>query len=423
MQIAFTGARLIDGTGDKARENMTVVIDGSKITEVAESYTPADGVRVVDLGGKTIMPGIIDTHVHFANVYTGFLPYHPTVRYGYVWAKTVWAMERMLRTGVTAAQDLGGLEAGYVDAEEEGSLTSPRLKGNAVQFMMPTNGSTDFLPGVGGFTTARGESRPFPGIPDPHCDGPWGCRQKVREVLRAGADVIKIGTGGCLAMRKYDHFNPTFTREEIDVFVDEGKRQKMNVACHVVGGQGLEDAICAGVHSIEHGQGLDDRLIDEMAKRGTFWVPTFWVIKYHSDADETQEARDEMKHYYEATVENLSKAHTAGVRIAMGSDAGLHDPENNGAFLELEYMSDAGMPNSAVINSATALAAEKIGIDDITGTLQVGKEADLLIVDGNPLDDIRILNNAAKKNLVVKAGEAVGGTWFERDITTMPLGD
>jgi len=362
-------------------------------------------------------------HVHFANIYTGFLPYHPMIRYGYVWAKTVWAMERMLRSGVTAAQDLGGLDAGYVDAEEEGSVPSPRLKGNAVQFMMPTNGSTDFLPGVGGFKTARGDGEAFPGIPDPHCDGPWECRKKTRELLRAGADVIKIGTGGCMAMRKYSHFAPTFTREEIDVFIDEGKRQNMNVACHVVGGQGLEDAICAGVHSIEHGQGLDDRLIGEMAERGTFWVPTLWVIKYHTEADESQEERDTMKRYYEMTIDNLSKAHKAGVRIAMGSDAGLHDPENNGAFLEMEYMSDGGMSNADIIRASTAIAAEKIGIDDITGTLEAGKEADLLIIDGDPLADIKIFNDASKKNLVLKAGKPVGGTWFDRDIETMALGD
>ncbi len=423
MQIAFKGATMIDGTGGVALDNATVIVDGSKITYAGNSPKIDDDVRVVDITGQTIMPGIIDTHVHFCNFYVGFLPFHPKMRYGYIWAKTVWSMERMLSSGVTSAQDLGGLESGYVDVEEEGSIAAPRLRGNAVQFMMPTNGSTDHLPGVGGFTSARGDTSPFPGIPDPHCDGPWGCRKKIREVLLAGADVIKIGSGGCMAMRRYDHFRPTFTREEIDVFVDEGKRQDVKVVCHVVGGPGIEDAISAGVHSIEHGQGLDDRLLDQMAERGTWWVPTFWVIKFHSEIDETQEARDQMKRYFEMTTNNIAKAHKAGVRIAMGSDGGLHDPENNGAFLEMEYMSDGGMPNAAVIHSSTGLAAQKIGSDDITGTLEAGKEADLLILDGDPLEEIRHLKDSQRKKLVLKAGKPVGGTWMQRDLATMSLGN
>jgi len=130
-----------------------------------------------------------------------------------------------------------------------------------------------------------------------------------------------------------------------------------------------------------------------------------------------------MSRYYEMTVNNLMKAHKAGVRIAMGSDAGLHDPENNGAFLEMEYMSDAGMSNVDVIHASTCLAAQKGRIDDITGTLVAGKEADLLIVDGNPLDDIRILKDESRKKLVLKSGSPVGGTWTERNLANMPLGE
>ena len=107
----------------------------------------------------------------------------------------------------------------------------------------------------------------------------------------------------------------------------------------------------------------------------------------------------------------------------MGSDGGLHDPENNGAFLEMEYMSDGGMPNAAVIHSATGLAAQKIGSDDITGTLEAGKEADLLILDGDPLEEIRHLKDSQRKKLVLKAGKPVGGSWMQRDLATMSLGN
>ena len=414
MKIALTNASLIDGTGAKLKENQTVILEDEKILQVGSDLPIDDDTKTLDLAGRTLMPGIIDTHVHFANALTGFMPYHPELRYGHVAAKTSWAMQRMLESGVTSAQDLGGLEGGYPDAEEEGTIISPRLRGNAVQFMMPTNGSTDFLPGVGGYTSGTGQQSPFPGIPTPHCDGPWDCRKKAREVLRSGADVLKIGSGGCLAMRNYSHFRPTFTREEIDVFVDEGRRQNVPVICHVVGGEGLCNAIHAGVNSIEHGQGLSSELLDVMAKKGTWWVPTFWVIKYHAINDPSEHERDTMKGYYDMTAKIFEKAIKAGVKIAMGSDAGLHDPDNNGAFLEMQYMSESGMSNLDVIKASTMDAASKVRSDEITGSIVVGKEADLLVVDGNPLDDIKILLDESKKSLVMKAGNAVGGTWIKK---------
>lgn len=419
MRVAFTGARLIDAVDGRARDNMTVLVEDSRIVAVGDGFREQPDLRVIDVSGHTIMPGLIDTHVHFAHLYTGYLPYRADTRFGYIAAWTLWGMQRMLATGVTSARDLGGLDSGYVDAEEKGLIKAPRLTGNAVQFMMPTNGSTDWLLPWGGTTSAQGYSIIPQGMPDPHCDGPWECRKRAREVLLAGAEVLKIGSGGCLAQRRYRHTNPTFTREEIEVFVDEGRRQGVKVHCHVMGGDGLRDAIECGVSCIEHGCELDDQLIETMAAQGTWWVPTFWIIELHSRLDPTDADRDVMKRFYENSTRNLEAAHKAGVPIAMGSDGGSHDEDNNASLLELQFMADAGMSNSDVIVAATRRGAELLGVADRIGTIEAGKEADLLIVDGDPLQDIRLLQDERRRKLVLKGGEAVGGVWTQTEYAQM----
>jgi imidazolonepropionase-like amidohydrolase len=419
MRIVLKGGKVIDGVDGKARDSTAIVIEDGKLAALDADPGTAPDTIVVDTHGKTIMPGVIDTHVHFAHMYTGYMTYHSDVRWGFIAGKTIWAMERMLRSGVTTGRDLGGLDAGFVDAEEAGVITAPRLVGNAVQFMMPTNGSTDQLPGVGGTTSALGQSLYPGGLPDPHCDGPWQCRKKAREVLLAGADILKIGTGGCLARRDYDHTRPTFTREEIDVFVDEARRQGIKLHSHVIGGPGLEDAVAAGVDCIEHGSCLDDRLIDMMAERGTWWVPTFWILDYHIRVDPTEEARDDMKRFRDQAAMNLEKANRAGVPIAMGSDGGAHDADNVASMRELELMADAGMSTADVIVAATRRAAELIGIDEKVGTLQAGKEADLIVVNGDPLTDIGLLQREDQIELVLKAGQPVGGNWTKLDLESV----
>ena len=422
MKIVFKGARVIDGTDGCAKENTSLLIEDGKITGIGQSVSGNGDTHVIDASGLTIMPGLIDTHVHFAHYYTGFIPHRPDKRWGYIAAWTVWGMQRMLATGVTSARDLGGLDSGYVDAEESELIKAPRLFGNAVQFMMPTNGTTDWMLPWGGTTSAQGNSVIPQGLPDPHCDGPWECRKRAREVLLAGADVLKIGTGGCLAQRRYRHTNPTFTREEIEVFVDEGRRQGVKVHSHCFGGDGLRIAIESGVDCIEHGGDIDDELIDLMAERATWWVPTFWIYELHSRLEPTQEDRDLNKRFYENNARALTKAHSAGVRIALGSDGGGHDPDNNATQLEMQMMADAGMNTADVIVAATRKGAELIGTIDKTGTLEVGKEADLLVVDGDPLKDIKHLADDERRKLVLKAGEAVGGQWMRTEFSRMLSG-
>ena len=413
MSIMLKGGTVIDGTDGRARKNTDVVIDNGKISALGEAAGATAVDTVIDVTGKTVMPGIIDSHVHFYSPYCHFRVYHQDVRHGFIDSKTLWGMERMLKTGVTAGRDLGGLDAGFVDAEEAGLINAPRLAGNAVQFITPTNGSIDQMSGWGGYVSLLGQSLKTPGVPHPHADGPWEVRKKIREVLLAGGEVIKFGSGGCLAQRQYHHSRPTFTPEEIAVFVDEGRRQNLKVHCHVIGGQGLHDAIVGGVDCIEHGNLMDDKLIDEMANRGTWWVPTFWIIDLHAKMDPTEKDRDYMKRAYEMTANNLNKAKSAGVKISMGSDGGTHDPDGLASMIELAMMVDAGMSASDVLVCATRNAAELIGIDDKVGTLESGKEADLLVVDGDPLKDISVLQEADRLNLVLKAGAPVAGTWTE----------
>jgi imidazolonepropionase-like amidohydrolase len=215
-----------------------------------------------------------------------------------------------------------------------------------------------------------------------------------------------------------------FTQEEIDAIVDEAHTLGLTAHAHANGGLGLTRALRAGVDTIEHGTQLTDENVEEMARRGTWLVPMFWIVRYHAEnapeargfAASPATHRDTMKRFYETSVNSFQRALKAGVRIALGSDAGSHDRHTNASMLEMQYMLDAGMSASEVIVSATRRAAECMRLQDEVGTLEAGKYADLVVVRGNPLQDLRLLAQRESIALVIKDGEAVGGTLLARDL-------
>jgi imidazolonepropionase-like amidohydrolase len=399
MPTALVGGVLIDGNGGPARPESTVVIEGSTILEVSQQREFGSEVQVVDLGGRAVMPGLIDCHIHFAHWGMNLIA-HQGKSLMLLAAETVAALRTTLEAGCTTARDLGGLDAGFREAVARGLIAGPRLQCSLV-VVSPTNGIVDP-------TTAQGLPSPaVPGMPRSECNGPHEARARVREVLRAGADVIKIATTGGVSSAKVDPRRQLFTREEVEAIVDEAHMAGVPVACHALGGPGLLLAVRAGVDTIEHGGWLDEECVGEMARRGTWYVPTFAVYRWHATLGpefKQVRARAMREHH----LRSFELARKAGVRIAMGTDIGGYGYGDNA--LELELLVEAGLSPMQAIEVSTRRAAECLGVGGEVGTLEPGKEADLLVWDGDPLRDITTLRRRDALALVMKAGVAYAGS-------------
>src|SRR5262249_30135845 len=276
----------------------------------------------------------------------------------------------------------------------------PRLQCSII-VVSPTNGIVDP-------TTAHGTASPLvPGIPSPGCNGPYEARAKVREVLRCGADVIKIATTGGVSSPKVDPRRQLFTRDEVEAIVDEAHMAGVPVTCHALGGPGLVMAVQAGVDTIEHGGWLTEEVVAEMVRRGIWYVPTFAVYRWHGTiGPEFKQIR--ARGMRQDHLRSFGLAREAGVKIAMGTDLGGYGYGDTA--LELELLVEAGMTPGEAITTSTLRAAECMRLDDEIGTLEAGKQADLLVVDGDPLADVSILRRKESLALVMKDGVGYAGT-------------
>jgi len=392
MKVALANCLLIDGSGRAPEPGMTVVVDGSHIVEVGDRREHEPGTHVVDLDGLTVMPGLIDCHIHFA-LWAFDLASHGDEPLSYLTAKTQRALADALREGCTGARDPGGLDTGFRDAVADGVCPGPRIK-TSVTTISPTNGIVD--------TTGR-HGLPLvypPGMPSPYCDGPDAARAKVREVVRAGADFVKIAvSGGVSSPRRSPHYR-LFTDDEVAAIVDEAHALGLTVACHAVGGPGPLAAIRAGVDSIEHGVWLDDECVEEMAERGTWYVPTFAAFEAHALHGGALQQRYAAE-LHDPHLANFRRALDADVRIACGSDAGVYGFDFK---RELELLVHAGMSPGNAIAAATSRAAECLGWADELGAVRPGMQADLLVVDGDPTESIELLRRPGAIRCVLQAG-------------------
>ncbi|MBN1314791.1 MAG: amidohydrolase family protein [Anaerolineales bacterium] len=405
MKTALVDGLIIDGSGGTPLSGSTVVIEGTKILEISRQREFGDGVQVIDISGKTIIPGLIDTHNHFAPWIQWLINFQDK-SLAYMSCKTVYMLKATLESGVTTARDLGGMEAGYVEAQKKGLIPGPRLQAGLV-IIGPTFGVSDDIPGLGKAFSMQGMYAVCPGVPMPWCDGPWDARKKVREVLRYGADAIKIGNTSTPYDTKLAADRRHFTREELDAIVDEAHEAGVQVLCHAMNSiHATKDAVFAGVDSIEHGTLLDGEIVDEMVRRGTWLVPMLSIGIWHSESNPNPKSREFNEVMLEKHRKSFQLALEAGVRIAMGSDAGFAVDQ---ATKEVKYMVDFGMTPMQSIVASTRDAAECMRMQDLVGTLEPGKEADLLVLDGNPLDDIKVLTDKNKISMVMQAGKPAAG--------------
>jgi imidazolonepropionase-like amidohydrolase len=402
---------LIDGTGRTPIQDGAVLLKDDRIEAVGplDAIPPIDGpVSEFDADGGTILPGLIDTHVHLTMQNEGLLK-HAATPFSLNFYLAIGYLRRTLDAGITSVRDAGGADLGLKRALEMGLIEGPRMKISITPLSI-TGGHLDFwLPSgqeVGLFT-------PHPGLPGGICDGVEGVRRKVREVLRAGADVIKVcSTGGVLSPTDHPEFTQ-FTPEELGVMVQEGAyRRGIKVMAHAQGAEGIKNAVRAGVHSIEHGIYLDDEAIELMLERGTFLVPTLLapqaVIEQAEQTGNISEwALRKATEALQAHRDSMRRAHKAGVRIAMGTDAGVMPHGTN--LRELGLMCEhAGMTPMEAIVATTRTAAECLEWEGRVGTLEAGKLADVVVTSVDPLADIHALTPETIR-LVVQAGTVVKG--------------
>ena len=393
--------QLIDVKKSEVQKEMTIVVQGNKIQEVVKGYSSATAAdKIIDLKSKTVMPGLIDMHVHIE---------HETKK-GQAIDKFVLnpadiAFESSkyanitLMAGFTTVRDLGGtgVNISLRNAIAKGFVVGPRIF-TAGKSIATTGGHAD--PTNGYRKDLMGNPGPAEGV----INGPEDAYKGVRQRYKDGSDCIKItATGGVLSQAK-DGTNAQFTEEEIRAIVSAAKDYGFKVAAHAHGAEGIKRAIRGGVNSIEHGTYMDDEGMKLMKQFGTWYVPTIIAGKATGDSAK-------IPGYYSDIVTpkalavgpniqaTFAKAYKAGVKIAFGTDAGVYAHGKN--WMEFVYMTEAGMPILEAIHCATVNASELLGESTRLGSVETGKLADIIAVDGDPTKDVKVMG---KVKFVMKDG-------------------
>ena len=407
--LAITNATIIDGTEHEPYENGTVLIDGEHIRAIGEKNRveiPRDAT-VLDAQGASVLPGLIDTHVHMMVEYPDLvrsLNTPPSLSL----FQAIPRLRATLHAGITTVRDAGGTPAGVKMAVERGIIAGPRML-VAVSLISQTGGhGDDYYPcclDLGFFGLK------LPDLPSGVADGVEQVRQKTREILRAGADWIKLATTGGVLSTADAPTSSQLTVEEIAVAVYEAAAQGKRCMAHAQGTQGIKNALRAGVASIEHGIYLDDEAIELMREKHAYLVPTLiapiWVAEFAQAHPGSISPFMVEKSYavMDAHKQSFRRAVEAGISIAMGTDAGVGAHGENAR--ELHLMVENGMTPLQAITASTQSAARLLHLDKQLGTLEVGKVADVILVNGQVHQDIQKLVNPANVKLVLKGGEVM----------------
>jgi len=380
-RVVFHGGRVFDGTGASLADADVVVEDG-RIVEVGPGLDGDDGI---DCAGKALLPGMFDVHVHMVSRYEDF----DEVRvmnepFSAAFYRAGENMRRTLACGITTVRDAAGADAGMRLAVEEGSLVGPRMQISVTMLSMTGGHNDPWLPS--GATGVWGQT--YPGMPSGVCDGIDGVAAKVREVIRAGADVIKIASSGGFLSPADDPRQPNFSEAEVETIVRTAADLGRWVMSHAHGAEGIKRAARAGVRSIDHGTFLDDEGIELMLERGTWLVPTLTAgdttEEIANNPQVAEPVREKMRALGRPELEAFGRAAAAGVKVAMGTDCPVAPHGTN--LRELELMASQGLKPEEALVAATSSAAELMGLEEKLGTLAPGKVADVVVVDGDPFD-------------------------------------
>jgi len=394
--------RLIDGVADAPRERVTVVVEGDRIRSIETGFVAAAaGDQVIDLSAATVMPGLMDMHVHLTSEHTRRSEIDSIKKSEADRAyDSVRFAERTLLAGFTTVRNLGdqfNVSIALRRAIADGSVKGPRIF---------TSGRS--IGTRGGHADSTNSWGPFLYSDDPRlntvCNGADGCREAVRKRYQDGADSIKItATGGVMSIAK-SGTAPQFTDVELEAVISTAHDYGMKVAAHAHGTEGMKRAVRAGIDSIEHGTLMDDEIMRMMKENGTYLVPTIsagrWVAEKAQDPTYFHPlVRPKALELGPIIQETFGKAWRAGVPIMFGTDCGVCEHGSNAK--EFGYMTEAGMPIMAAIKSATIVPARYLGIADRLGSIEAGKVADIIAVPGDPRADVHVMERV---NFVMKEG-------------------
>lgn len=384
--------KLFTATSDSLQSNMTIVIDGNKIVDVKKGFAMgrADDT-VIDLKDKTVIPGLMDMHVHLSSQQGpgSYLEPFTLSEADYAFKAANYA-RKTLEAGFTTVRNLGDSYNETIalrKAIEKGIAVGPRIY-SAGKSIATTGGHAD--PSNGMSPALRPDVGPEDGV----VNGIAEARDAIRQRYQDGADVIKItATGGVLSVAKSGQ-NPQFMDDELKAIVDTANDYGFTVAVHAHGKEGIERAIKAGVTSIEHGTYMDEETMALMKKHGTWYVPTILAGEFVAEKAKIDGYFPELVRPKAASIgpliqKTFGRAYKAGVNIAFGTDSGVSAHGDNAQ--EFALMVEAGMPAAEALKSATIAPAKMLGINDQSGSIEKGKLADIIAVEGNPLENIQVM--------------------------------
>ena len=393
MQTLYRGGLVFDGAGEAIRDH-ALMVEGDRIVKVAPSaeFIGFAGL-VVDTSGGMLLPGLVDCHVHLtlgaqanpAAVLANEKPAQTALN-------ALTRAKQTLAGGITALRDCGGKD--YIDLAVRDAC-------NSGQFVGPTiRASGRIICMTGGHGNRFGRV----------ADGPDEVTKAVREQVHAGSDLIKMMATGGVMTPGVNPEDSHYTYEELAAGVTEASRFQRRCACHAQGSEGILDATRAGVASIEHGIFMTEECVAEMCRHGTYLVPTLSAVKnilLHADKGVPAYAVEKSARLVERHVDSVRMFYEAGGRVAMGTDAGTPFNQHGVNASELAFMVEVGMSARDAIIAATRHGAELMALDD-RGILEAGKIADMVLVDGNPLEDIAMVADTANHRCVIKNGSALG---------------
>jgi imidazolonepropionase-like amidohydrolase len=382
MTIAFVDGRVFIGDG-QILENATVLVEGERIVKVAQGNVAVpNDARKVSLAGMTLLPGIIDCHVHLC-LDAGPDPMTSLIKesQSMIALKAARFALQTLMAGVTSVRDMGARHC--VDLIASGQMIC--------------------MTGGHGWQMGR------------EADGPFEVMKAAREQIRAGVDVVKFMATGGIMTAGVEPGSEQFTEEELRAGIQEAHKAGRKTATHAQGTQGILNALRAGIDSIEHGIFLDKETISLMLKRDVPLIPTlsapYNIENKGTAAGIPDFAVDKTLRVKPFHLESTRMAHEAGVRVAMGTDAGTPFNVHGENLCELKRMVEVGFSPTEAIQSATRIASQVLGLEKELGTIEEGKLADLIVVEGNPLEDVDILLKSEAIHLVIQDGKLVKGEW------------
>ena len=394
----------VDVNSGQMVKNKSIRVDQGYIKSIDNGFIKiTKNDNLIDLRGYTLMPGLMDMHVHFGQEYQSKSERPIKVERE---TSAIMASKHALTTlkaGFTTVRQVG--DSGLIAISLRNLINSGQIIGPRIftsgKSIATTGGHADPTNGK------DSDSYEYPVAEDGVINGPYDAYTAVRQRYKDGADGIKLTvTGGVLSVAKSGD-NPQFTEEEVEAVVKAAKDYGMWVAVHAHGAEGMKRAVIAGVNSVEHGTFMTNEVMDLMIKRGTYYVPTISAGEFVAEKAKIDNYFPEIVRPKAASVgpqigDTFNKAYKRGVKIAFGTDAGVQAHGTN--WKEFVYMVKFGMPAIETIQSATINTAKMLGIDSKLGSIEVGKIADLIAVDGDPIQDINVME---KISFVMKEGRVI----------------